>query len=106
MIVWVNKVQKPNSSQHSVFTKAQDISTAEIYIIVMVIVFWDTEGIIHNNYVQQGSTMNANYYCDVLDKLHGAIRKSLQKKLVKTSCFFRTTLRVTKRLSQWRNWTS
>ena len=40
----------------------------------MVIVFWNAEGIIHTDYVQQASTVNANYYCDVLDKLHAAIR--------------------------------
>ena len=40
---------------------------------VMAIVFWDAEGIIHTDYVQQGSIVNANYYCNVLDKLHGTI---------------------------------
>lgn len=42
---------------------------------VMATVFWDSKGILLIDYLERGTTINADRYCDVLKKLKNAIRR-------------------------------
>lgn len=55
------KIQVPKPSIHSRKT--------------MLIVFWDMLGIVHREFLPQGLTITADYYCRVLDRLDAAITK-------------------------------
>lgn len=48
---------------------------------VMLSVFWDTEGILLEDYLEKGKTVNADYYCELLDKLRRAIENKRRGKL-------------------------
>jgi len=41
----------------------------------MLIVFFDNQGIVHKEFVQEGCTVNAEYYKGVLDRLISLIRR-------------------------------
>jgi len=41
----------------------------------MLIVFFDSQGIVHKEFVQEGCTVNAEYYKGVLDRLISRIRR-------------------------------
>ena len=41
----------------------------------MLIVFFDSQGIVHKEFVQEGCTVNAEYYKGVLDHLIVRIRR-------------------------------
>ena len=46
----------------------------------MLICFFDQEGIVHREFVPPGMTVNADFYCDVLRRLHENVwRKKPQK---------------------------
>jgi histone-lysine N-methyltransferase SETMAR len=52
---------------------------------VMASVFWDAKGIIFVDYLEKGRTINAVYYCELLEKLKAAIaekRPHMKKKKV------------------------
>lgn len=40
----------------------------------MVTVFWDVDGVVHHEYLQQGQTITVASYCDVLKRVQCAIR--------------------------------
>ena len=44
-------------------------------------VFWDMEGILLEDYVEKGMTINATYYCELLKKLRRAIENKRRGKL-------------------------
>lgn len=48
---------------------------------VRLTVFWDAEGILLEEYLEKGRTVNAEYYCDILDKLRRAIQNKRRGKL-------------------------
>lgn len=52
---------------------------------VLASVFWDAKGILFVDYLQTGKTINADYYCNLLDQLDVKIREKrpgLQKKKI------------------------
>ena len=49
----------------------------------MATVFWDAKGVLLIDYLEKGTTINSEYYCNLLDQLHDKIREKrpgLQKK--------------------------
>ena len=53
----------------------------------MLIVFFDSQGIVHKEYMQEGCTVNAEYYKDVLDHLISRIQR-VRRTLYRTHDFF------------------
>ena len=53
----------------------------------MLIVFFDGQGIVHKEFVQEGCTVNAEYYKGVLDRLISRIRR-VSLALYRTRDFF------------------
>jgi len=41
----------------------------------MIIVFFDTKGIVHKEFVPPNQTVNSAYYCDVLRRLPENVRR-------------------------------
>ena len=48
---------------------------------VMASVFWDTDGVIHINYLPRGTTMNGQYYADLLVRLRESIKEKRRGKI-------------------------
>lgn len=48
---------------------------------VMLTVFWDSEGVLLEDYLEKGRTINAQYYCEILEKLRRAIQNKRRGKL-------------------------
>ena len=46
----------------------------------MLICFFDQEGIVHREFVPPGMTVNADFYCDVLRRLHENVRRKSPRK--------------------------
>jgi [histone H3]-lysine36 N-dimethyltransferase SETMAR len=46
----------------------------------MLIVFFDTDGVVHHEFVPQGQTVNQWYYLDVLKRLRDAVRRKRHSK--------------------------
>jgi hypothetical protein len=44
---------------------------------VMASVFWDAKGVIHIEFMPQGTTINANAYCDTLQQLREASQEEI-----------------------------
>ncbi|KAJ7341996.1 hypothetical protein JRQ81_008330 [Phrynocephalus forsythii] len=42
---------------------------------VMLSVFGDSHGVIVTEYLQKGKTLNSDYYCNLLEKLHEALKQ-------------------------------
>ncbi|KAJ7315848.1 hypothetical protein JRQ81_002010 [Phrynocephalus forsythii] len=42
---------------------------------VMLSIFWDNCGVILTNYLPKGETLNSDYYCNLLQKLHDALKQ-------------------------------
>ena len=45
---------------------------------MMLIYFFDQEGIVNREFVPPGMTVNADFYCDVLRRLHENVRRFLE----------------------------
>ena len=54
---------------------------------MMLIVFFDSQGIVHKEFVQKGCTVNAEYYKGMLDRLISRIRR-VRPALYRTRDFF------------------
>ena len=48
---------------------------------VMATVFWDTDGVIHIDYLPRGTTMNGQYYADLLVRLRESIKEKRRSKI-------------------------
>ena len=48
---------------------------------VMATVFWDTDGVIHIDYLPRGTTMNGQYYADLLVRLRESIKEKRRGKI-------------------------
>ena len=46
----------------------------------MLICFFDQEGIVHREFVSPGTTVNADFYCDVLRRLRENVRRKRPQK--------------------------
>ena len=47
---------------------------------MMLICFFDQDGIVHREFVPPGMTVNADFYCDVLRRLHENVRRKRPQK--------------------------
>jgi len=47
---------------------------------VMLIVFFDNEGLVHWEFVPNGQTVNSSFYIEVLKRLRDSIRRKRQRK--------------------------
>lgn len=47
---------------------------------VMLLVFFDSEGVVHHEYAPQGQTINKEYYVDVLKRLRESVRRKRPEK--------------------------
>ena len=56
----------------------------------MLMVFFDSQDIVHEEFVQEGCTVNAEYYKGVLDRLISRIRR-VRPTLYRTRDFFSCT---------------
>ena len=56
-------------------------------VMMMLIVFFDSQGIVHKEFVHEGRTANAEYYKGVLDSLIWRIRR-VRRALYRTRDFF------------------
>ena len=48
---------------------------------LMATVFWDTDGVIHIDYLPRGTTMNGQYYADLLVRLRESIKEKRRGKI-------------------------
>ncbi len=66
---------------------------------VMLILFWDSKGVLLEEYLPPGWTVNADVYCEMLFKLRRAIQNKRRRKLSK-GIVFCTIMRIpTRRVS-------
>ncbi|XKL63434.1 hypothetical protein PGB90_005798 [Kerria lacca] len=61
---WVEKGGQPPKKCRMVFSACKNLAT----------VFWDYRGVLLVDYLEKGRTINAAYYCDILDRLQKAIK--------------------------------
>jgi hypothetical protein len=54
---------------------------------LMLIVFFDTQGIVHKEFIPPGQTVNAKFYCEVLKRLREGIRRKRPDKWKKNNWF-------------------
>ena len=45
------------------------------HVKVMLKVIFDSEGVVHYDFLPQGRTVNKEYYLEVMQRLHEAVRK-------------------------------
>ena len=45
------------------------------HVKVMLTVFFDSEGVVHYEFLPQGRTVNKEYYLEVMQRLREAVRK-------------------------------
>jgi hypothetical protein len=64
--VGVKNVAATKKSTQSVFTRQSE---------VMLMVFFDSEGVVHYEVLPQGQTVNKEYYLEVMQRLREAVRK-------------------------------
>ena len=50
-------------------------STPSADVKVMLTVFFDSEGVVHYEFLPQGRTFNKEYYLEVMQRLREAVRK-------------------------------
>jgi hypothetical protein len=60
----------------------------------MLIILFEMKGIVHRKFILAGQTVNFAYYCDVLQQLHGNVRR-LHFGDKSTGCCIMTTHRLT-----------
>ena len=59
---------------------------------VMVSVFWDNQGVIMVDYLEEGRTINVAYYAEELSQLHQEIVRKRRGKLIEAFCSSRIML--------------
>lgn len=74
---WVEKGGRPPKKCKTTFSACKVLAT----------VFWDYRGVLLIDYLQHGRTINAAYYCDLLDRLRVAI-KNKRPGLLSEKVFF------------------
>lgn len=60
----------------------------------MLIVFFNTDGIIHKEYLHKGQNVNAEIYTAVLQRLHNTVCRYRPEKWHTSNWFFTTTIRL------------
>jgi len=54
---------------------------------VLASIFWDQDGILRNDYLPKGQTVNAEYYCFLLVQLKDILKKKRRGKVIKGALF-------------------
>jgi hypothetical protein len=70
----------------------------------MLIVFFDTEGVVRAEFMPRGTTVNSEYYKGLLERLRNDVRRKRPKSGRTDLCCFMTTLRVTRLSSSASFW--
>ena len=73
----------PGSSSSNAFKRVQLAGK------VMASTFWDSQGMIMINYLEQGRTINGAYYAGELRRLHQGITRKRRGKLIPGVLFYR-----------------
>ena len=66
--------------EESWVSKTQKSTYAKSKLKTMLICFFDQEGIVHREFVPPGMTVNADFYCEVLRRLHVNVRRKRPQK--------------------------
>jgi len=77
MGVGYNVETKVQSSQWVSKTSPRPKKARQVcsHVKVMLMVFFDSEGVVHYEFLSQGQTINEEYYLEVMQRLHEAVRK-------------------------------
>ena len=74
----MGRMSKRKSNQHSGCRKRrrdQKARQVRSHVKVMLTVFFDSEGVVHYEFLPQGRTVNKEYYPEVMQRLRVAVRK-------------------------------
>ena len=71
---------------------------------IMATVFWDREVVLLVDFLERGSTINSERYCETLKKLRRAIQNKRRGKLSSKICFFMTTPACTRPIALESSW--
>ena len=63
---------------------------------IMASAFWHAKGILLDDYMQKGKTINSEYYCSLLDQLDEKIRERTLVGSTKNSLAYKGILSMTK----------
>jgi histone-lysine N-methyltransferase SETMAR len=104
---WIHHYTPKSKRQSKQWTEAGCSAPKKTRLVpsagkVMASVFWDAEGILFIDYLENGKTITGEYYSNLLNRLDEKIREkrpSLQKK----KSFIRTMHLPTKVFWQWEN---
>lgn len=75
---WIHHYQPESKEQSKQWVEKGDNAPRKFKTVpsagkIMASVFWDAKGILLVDYLEKGRTINADYYCGLLDKLRTAI---------------------------------
>lgn len=73
---------------------------------VMATVFWDSQGIIFTDYLENGRTITGQYYADLLDRFNAELMKKRPHLAKKKSFFTMTTHQLIHPQSPQQNWSN
>ena len=65
-------------SRNRVHKKSKKSRVVKSQLKVMLIVFFDNEGLVHWEFVPNGQTVNSSFYIEVLKRLRDSIRRKRQ----------------------------
>ena len=83
---WVHYYDPPSKFEYMEWKHAGSPRTKKFKVSrttkkVMATVFWDTDGVIHIDYLPRGTTMNGQYYADLLVRLRESIKEKRRGKI-------------------------
>jgi transposase len=62
---------------------------------IMMLIFWDKDGVLLTGYLQRGTTINGPYYASIIERLRSVILEKRHGKVNCGCCFFMTMLPFT-----------
>ena len=83
---WVYYYDPPSKFESMEWKHAGSLRTKKFKVSrttkkVMATVFWDTDGVIHIDFLPRGTTMNGQYYADLLVRLRESIKEKRRGKI-------------------------
>jgi len=95
---WVHHTNPEMKRQSMVWKKSEESAPKKAKIQysagkVMATVFWDNEGVLLIDFLESGTTINADRYCEVLNKLKSAIKRKRPGKLSRKVLLFHDNAR-------------
>ena len=91
-------------SKRSPFERPKHPKAQQLAGKVMAAVFWDVRDVILIDYLEQGNTINSEYYTTLLERLKTEIAKKRPYMAKKKILFHQTTHRVTSQSKLWQNY--